>query len=75
MKRIFIDNNGIEIIGDVIYTSPLYYDDNKQPCYDIIIYNQHKLVKLTYNLNSNDGDNYKDIKVLRNYVIIPSLEL
>lgn len=76
MKKTFIAENGVEVTGDIIYQSPQYRSSKSfiDMCYDIILFAQNRLVKLTYSLNPNDGDNCKDIKVLRNYVVIPSLE-
>jgi len=48
-------------------------------CYDVILFAQNRLVKLTYTLTPDDEDNYKEkdnpkIEILQDYVVIPSLD-
>ena len=48
-------------------------------CYDVILFAQNRLVKLTYTLTPDDEDNYQEkdnpkIEILQDYVVIPSLE-
>lgn len=84
MKRqfkAFIAENGIKVTGEVIYQSPQYRSSKSfvDMCYDVILFAQNRLVKLTYTLTPDDEDNYQEkdnpkIEVLQDYVVIPSLE-
>lgn len=81
MKRTFIAENGVEVTGDIIYQSPQYRSSKSyvDMCYDVILFTQNRLVKLTYTLTPDDEDNYQEretpkIEVLQDYVVIPSLE-
>ena len=81
MKRTFIAENGIEVTGEIIYQSPQYRSSKSfvDMCYDVILFAQNRLVKLTYTLTPDDEDNYQEkdnpkIEILQDYVVIPSLE-
>lgn len=81
MRKTFIAENGVIVEGEVIYQSPQYRSSKSfvDMCYDVILFAQNRLVKLTYTLCPDDEDNYQEkdnpeIVILQDYVVIPSLE-
>ena len=76
MKTTFIDSNGVEVEGVVLYTSFVFNIYTYQ-VYDEIIYAQNRLIRLRHKAKFDNKGNYielePEIETINNYVVIPEL--